>query len=240
MPDLTRPTTGLSRRHTHTGDEPPFASSQIEARPALATSVPRPFGDLSAATPLLIGQLAHDASPADSARTAEQHRASTRRVLTYLGGFEGNTWQQHWNASPLGRGEITAADLGTNRTGRKYSVGVRALFCLRVVQPTLLVMKKHNFNGFPDQFIAAQNDPLLEKYAAQVAHHDFSWPHKREALFDVCCLLAVQGIGFADLSPAALSIPSGCGDLLSGLLQGGVGSVVVFVVDRTPVSAHAV
>ncbi|WP_405407175.1 tyrosine-type recombinase/integrase [Streptomyces decoyicus] len=208
MPDLARPTTGVSRRHTHTGDEPAFASrfasSQIEAQPALATTVPRPFGDLSAATPQLIGQLAHDASPAAAAPTAAQHRASTRRVLAYLAGFEGSTWQQRWDASHLGHGEITAAELGTNRTGQKYSVGVRALFCLRVVQPTLLVMKKHHFNGFADQFIAAQNDPLLEQYAAQVAHHDFSWPHKREALFDVCCLLAVQGIGFGDLTPAAL------------------------------------
>lgn len=104
MPDLARPTTGVSRRHTHTGDEPAFASSsassQIEARPASATTVPRPFGDLSAATPQLIGQLAHAASPAASARTAEQHRASTRRVLAYLGGFEGSTWQQRWDASP--------------------------------------------------------------------------------------------------------------------------------------------
>ncbi|MER6546790.1 tyrosine-type recombinase/integrase [Streptomyces sp. NPDC001250] len=208
MADLARPTTGLSRRHTHTSDEPGFAghfaSGPIEAQPALATTLPRPFGDLSAATPQLIGQLAHDACPAAAAQTAAQHRASTRRVLAYLDGFEGGTWQQRWDVSPLGRGEITAADLGTNRYGQNYSVGVRALFCLRVVRPTLLVMKKHNFNGFADQFIAAQKDPLLEKYASQVARHDFSWPHKREALFDVCCLLAVQGIGFADLTAAAL------------------------------------
>ncbi|MFE1147665.1 tyrosine-type recombinase/integrase [Streptomyces albidoflavus] len=208
MADLARPTTGVSRRHTDTGPEPAFASrfasSQIEARPALVTSAPRPFRDLSAATPQLIGQLAHNASRDAAARTAEQHRASTRRVLAYLSEFEGSTWQQRWDASPLGRGEITAADLGANQNGRNHSVGVRALFCLRVVQPTLLVVKKHNFNGFPAQFIAAQNDPLLKRYAAQVAHHDFSWAHKREALFDVCCLLAVQGIGFADLTPAAL------------------------------------
>lgn len=75
---------------------------------------------------------------------------------------------------------------------------------MRVIQPTLLVMKKHNFNGFPAQFIAAQSDPLLETYAACAARHDFSWPHQREALFEVCCLLAVQGISFADLTPAAL------------------------------------
>ncbi|MGW7296682.1 tyrosine-type recombinase/integrase [Streptomyces sp. NPDC054829] len=208
MADLARPTTGVSRRHTATGDELTLASrvasSQIEAQPAEATTLPRPFGDLSTATPQLIGQLAHAASPDAAARTAEQHRASSRRVLAYLSRFEGSTWQQRWDASPLGRGEIAAADLGTNQNGRNHSVGVRALFCLRVVQPTLLVVKKHNFNGFPAQFIAVQNDPLLKTYAAQVAHHDFSWAHKREALFDVCCLLAVQGIGFADLTPAAL------------------------------------
>lgn len=208
MANLARPTTGVSRRHTHTGDELGFASrfvsGQIEAHPASATTVPRPFGDLSTATSQLIGQLAHEACPAAAAATAAEHRASTRRVLAYLDGFEGSTWQQRWDASPLGRGGITAADLGTNQTGRNHSVGVRALFCLRVVQPTLLVMKKHNFNGFADQFIAAQKDPLLERYAAHTASHDFSWPHKREALFDVCCLLAVQGIGFADLTPAAL------------------------------------
>ncbi|WP_281154153.1 hypothetical protein [Streptomyces sp. HYC2] len=162
----------------------------------------RPARRGSSATPQLIGHLAHDVSPDAAAPTAAQHRASTRRVLAYLGGFEGSTWQQL--GCPLGRGGITATGLDPNRTGQKYSAGVRALFCLRVVQPTLLVVKKHNFNGFADQFIAAQNDPLLEKYAAQVAHHDFSWPHKRQALFDVCYLLAVQGVGFVVLTPAAL------------------------------------
>ncbi|MFE9238062.1 tyrosine-type recombinase/integrase [Streptomyces sp. NPDC007007] len=208
MPDLARSTTGVSRRHTHTDDVPASADhlalGRIEARPALASTPPRPFGELSAATPELIATLAHGASAAAAARTAIQHRDSTRRVLAYLDRFEGSTWQQRWDASPLGRAEITAYDLGTNRDGQDHGVGVRALFCLRVVRPTLLVMRKHNFKGFPLQFIAAQSDPLLEKYAACVAHQDFSWHHKRQALYDVCCLLVVQGIAFADLTPAAL------------------------------------
>ncbi|MFJ1616419.1 hypothetical protein [Streptomyces sp. NPDC088249] len=37
-----------------------------------------------------------------------------------------------------------------------------------------------------------------------------------------------------------MSIPSNRGDLLSGQLQGGVGPVVVLVVDRTPIPTHAV
>ncbi|MEU8781780.1 site-specific integrase [Streptomyces sp. NPDC048637] len=208
MADLTRPTTGVSRRHVQVSDEPGFAdrfvAGQIEARPASPTTRPRPFGDLSTASSQRIGELAHDVCTAAVAQTADQHRASTRRVLAYLDRFEGSTWQHRWDASPLGRGDINAADLGTNRYGQNYSIGVKALFCLRIVQPTLLVMKKHNFNGFADQFIAAQKDPLLEKYSEHVTAHDISWPHKREALFDVCSLLAVQGIGFADLTPAAL------------------------------------
>lgn len=104
MADLARPTTGVSRRHTSVSDELGFASrfvsGQIEARPASATTVPRPFGDLSVATSQLIGQLAHEVCPAAAAQTADQHRASTRRVLAYLDRFEGGTWQQRWDASP--------------------------------------------------------------------------------------------------------------------------------------------
>ncbi|WP_274919677.1 zeta toxin family protein [Streptomyces sp. WZ-12] len=37
-----------------------------------------------------------------------------------------------------------------------------------------------------------------------------------------------------------LSIPSNCGDLLSDQLQGGVGAMVVLVVDRTLIPTHAV
>nr|WP_246561598.1 transposase family protein [Streptomyces roseirectus] len=44
----------------------------------------------------------------------------------------------------------------------------------------------------------------------------------------------------AEIPVKELSIPSDCGDLLSGQPQDGVGSVAVFVVDRTSVSAHAV
>ncbi|WP_257230792.1 hypothetical protein [Streptomyces sp. UH6] len=209
MADLTRPTTGGSRRHGPTDDKPDdsstaFHRSLIAAAPGTATVLPCPQGDLSAATPHLIGRLAHAALPDAAAATANEHRASTRRVLSYLSGFEGVTWQQRWDASPLGRGEISVGDLGTNGSGRNNGVGLRALLCLRVVQPTLLVMSRHNFNGFAEQFITAQNDPVLERYAEQVALHDVSWLHKRRALFDVCCLLAVQGIGFADLTPAAL------------------------------------
>jgi hypothetical protein len=54
-------------------------------------------------------------------------------------------------------------------------------------------------------FVAAQQDPQLDKYAAQAAAAaDVPHVHRREVLFEVCCLLTVQGIGLADLTPAAL------------------------------------
>ncbi|MEK8146183.1 hypothetical protein NKH18_48075 [Streptomyces sp. M10(2022)] len=162
MPDLARPTTGVSRRHTHTGDEPTFVSSLPPAR----SRPDRPRRPPCRA-PSGIYPPPHHSSSASSRTPPRRQRP--RGPPNSTGPPPGASWPtgrvrwQHVAAAlgcqPLGLGEIIAADLGTNRTGQKYSVGVRALFCLRVVQPTLLVMKKHNFNGFPDQFIAAQNDP---------------------------------------------------------------------------------
>ena len=50
----------------------------------------------------------------------------------------------------------------------------------------------------------AQQDPLLDKFVEQVAAQDVPHVHRREALFDVCCLLTVQGVALVDLTPAAL------------------------------------
>lgn len=122
MADLTRPTTGVSRRHTHVSGDPDLAvrldSGQIAAHPAVATAPPRPFGDLSTATSQLIGQLAQDASQAAAAVTAVQHRVSTRRVLTYLKDFEGSTWQQRWDASPWAAARSPPRAWALTRPGR--------------------------------------------------------------------------------------------------------------------------
>ncbi|CCH32909.1 hypothetical protein ABZ816_31450 [Actinosynnema sp. NPDC047251] len=73
-----------------------------------------------------------------------------------------------------------------------------------MIQPTLLALRTNLFTDYASFFIVAQADPLLDKFAELAAAHDMSWLHRREAVFDVCCALTVQGVALADLAPAAL------------------------------------
>jgi len=63
----------------------------------------------------LLAELAQGTWNAEEA-TIRQRAQAARVVLEYLLDFPGGTWQQRWDASPLGRGEITASSLGARRT----------------------------------------------------------------------------------------------------------------------------
>lgn len=181
-----------------------FVSGKIEPQPATALTPPRPAGELATAPIDRIVRLVTTAW--EGAPVSCQHRGQAAQIiLTYLTDYPGQTWQQRWDASPVGRGEAEISILGTSRDGG-FAVGrgLRSLFCLRVIQPSLLAFRRNSFHEYGQFFVAAQRDPLLEKFAVQVAASDMSWAHRREALFDVCCLLTVQGISLADLTPAAL------------------------------------
>ncbi|MEU8804908.1 site-specific integrase [Spirillospora sp. NPDC048819] len=205
----TRPTTGVSRRHGPLVPELGFSSRFVSGRritpePAIVSVPPRPHGELATGSIDHLARLATEVW--DGAKVTRYQRGeATRAVLRYLLDYPGETWQERWDASPLGRAEIKASDLGSRRTdGRSFSPGVRSLFCLRVIRPSLLAFRANSFTGYSGFFVTAQNDPLLDKYAEQVAAHEMSGDHRRFALFEVCLLLTVQGISLADLTPAAM------------------------------------
>ncbi|MGW5089910.1 hypothetical protein, partial [Streptomyces coelicoflavus] len=54
-------------------------------------------------------------------------------------------------------------------TGLAITPGVRTLFCLRVVQPSMLAFRRNQLNNFTDLFISAQNDPLLITFEEHIA-----------------------------------------------------------------------
>jgi site-specific recombinase XerD len=203
-------TTGLSRRHRHgpvleeLGFASRFVSGQIEPQPAVAATPPRPVGELGTAPIDRIARLvttAWDGAPA----TCQQRGQAVQIILTYLTDYAGQTWQQRWDTSPMGRGEASVSILGSRReTGMAIGQGLRSLFCLRIIRPSLLAFRINNFKEYGQFFVAAQGDPLLEKFAEHTAAADVSWAYRREALFDVCCLLTVQDVALADLTPAAL------------------------------------
>jgi site-specific recombinase XerC len=126
-------------------------------------------------------------------------------ALQYLQNFPGSTWQQRWDASPLGAGAAAASSVQSGiEASQTISPGIKLLFCLRVIQPSLMAFRRNKFRDLPSPFVAAQQDPLLDKYVEYVDGHEASWIHRRRALFDVCCLLTVQGVCLADVTPGAL------------------------------------
>ncbi|MFF2065023.1 hypothetical protein ACFVWZ_24985 [Streptomyces sp. NPDC058200] len=59
------------------------------------------------------------------------------------------------------------------------------------------------FLYYGQRFLTAQNDPLLERFWAEVQATSVNPVHHRPALFDVTVALTTQGIALADLTPAA-------------------------------------
>jgi hypothetical protein len=122
--------------------------------------LPRPFGELDHAPADHIAEHAYAYGDRPQP-TRKVRRGSTRDVLGYLGQFNGNGWQQKWDSNPLGTGTIRAADIGP-----AIMVGIRALYCLRVVRPTLLVFRTNPPNSYSTDFVAAPRDALLDRFVS--------------------------------------------------------------------------
>ncbi|MFE0055264.1 tyrosine-type recombinase/integrase [Streptomyces sp. NPDC059003] len=210
MPETTTslPATGRTRRHEYADKElsfpSRFISGSLEAAPAVAATLPRPHGDLSTASAQTIAEVVRDIGQM-SANTRSKRVQVTRTMLDYLGDFPGATWQERWDACPIAPGGVNSSDLSQELGyGRDLNTGLRSLICLRVIQPSLRAFRSQTFPSFAIPFHEAQNDPLLDAFHDRVQAHDMSWQHKRNALNDICALLAVQGVSLSDVTPAAM------------------------------------
>nr|WSX76829.1 hypothetical protein OH826_25145 [Streptomyces sp. NBC_00899] len=177
----------------------------MEPKRAVSDPPPRPRGELSTAPIGHISQLAVDIWEDAATITRYQRGQATREVLQYLSIHPGQTWQERWDASPLGKGLIKASELGARRTtGVAITPGVRTLFCLRVVQPSMLAFRRNQLNNFTPLFIAAQDDPLVTTFEEHITAQGLRRKHEREAVIDMCTLLTYQGVALADVTPAAI------------------------------------
>lgn len=201
--------TGGSRRHGPVVEELGFASRfhgpETRTEPATAAAAPpRPHGDLSVAPVSLLAQLTRG-TWAGGTSTGFQRAQAVQEILQYLLGFPGGTWQQRWDASPPGRGEVTASSLSSaTATSARWSPGMRSLFCLRAIQPSNLAFRVNTFPGYAEYFARAQHDPLLDKFTEHASSFDAPWHLRRDAAHELCSLLTIQGIALSDVTPAAL------------------------------------
>ena len=106
---------------------------------------------------------------------------------------------------PTGLGEVAAREVGGGGTaGTEYTEGVQTLFALRIVRPTLSALRINQLTIYPQYVVPAEDDGGLNRYAAAVdAAAAMSDQFKRWAKFDVCAAMTIQGVPFADLTPAS-------------------------------------
>ncbi|MET9490005.1 site-specific integrase [Nocardia sp. NPDC006630] len=185
--------------------------ADIKAAPApRPQSPPRPFGvfDIESAETIIAAALTTLPSHRNTARSLL--KTGLGDVLTHLAGFDGDTWQRRWVAAGLDNGGARgglAATLFPDSKHRRSCVvvAIRTLFCMRVIEPSLLGFRANPLREYGDFFRAAQRDPLLDNYFAEVnARTAIALGHRRMAQFDVCCALTTQGIALTDLTPSAL------------------------------------
>ena len=201
------PTTGVSRRHGPIPDgltyPSRFVGGTMEAAPAVATKPPRPFGSLAFVSAQTIANLTVETWDG-SEETRRRRGTAVRAVLDYLSGQPGRTWQERWDASPVGQGLISINDLECGLARTTLTTGLRSLICLRAIQPSMLAFRRHSISQFATTFIAAQNDPLLDDFVRQVDVHQHTYANRTEALTDICTLLAVQGVALRDVTAPSL------------------------------------
>jgi site-specific recombinase XerD len=143
--------------------------------------------------------------PTNSADNRWRRSRGAGDLLRHLEGFPGETWQERWEVSGLNTPGCPVAVLQATRRGKsQIGVGTACLFCLRIIQPSLEAFRSNTFLYYGQRFLSAQNDPLLDKFWAEVQDMPVHPVHHQSALFDVAVALTTQGIALADLTPAAL------------------------------------
>jgi hypothetical protein len=199
-------TTGLRRTGLPSAEESRpsrFTDTRLVPAPAPTPDIsPRPAGDLDRAD---IDDIAVAGGafiqPGDQ---RYQARSGVRVVLRHLAGFSGEGWQDRWRASGLdtGTGRIVER---FDRAGQRSlaSAGLRTLFGLRVIRPSLDALLAHRFVDYARRFADIQQDPLLEEYLARVAKTTARLPNRQQAAYDAAAALTTQGITLADLTPEA-------------------------------------
>jgi hypothetical protein len=107
-------------------------------------------------------------------------RVGVRLVLEHLRGFTGSTWTQRWEAAGFEEPGRPIAALGgppgSKSTARmRIASGFRSLVCLRVVQPSLPVLRSNKVVSLFDAFRTAEQDPLLERFVAELNRPGAAW-----------------------------------------------------------------
>ena len=176
------------------------------APPAAPAMPPRPLGDLSAAPIEQITELAKHAFGYLDQPNQVRVAGDVRRTLDRLSAFDGETWQQRWEAAGCKGSATPLLDaIGDHQVLRsRVNAGIGRLFAMRVIQPSLEAFRAYNFGKYAQWFTLIANEPLLQEFTDRIDRSPMSPERRRRALFDVTAALTIFGIDLADLTPEAL------------------------------------
>ncbi|MFB7763544.1 tyrosine-type recombinase/integrase [Streptomyces xiamenensis] len=183
-----------------------FNRTAIIPSPAPEPSLPpRPRGVLDTAGITTICTAAKETWAATDAPSRTRSRdVGLRRLLGHLETRPGASWQERFEASGFNVRGRPVRDLGVGEGPRAWlTQGLEALFCLRIVRPSLEAFRSNHFQDYPRAFWTAQQDPQLDAFLAAVEQREVARHWKRRAAFDVAAALTIQGIAYADLTPEA-------------------------------------
>jgi site-specific recombinase XerD len=181
-----------------------FRHATIVPAAPIPTIPPGPRGDLSRASIDQLVALTREVWPG-AATPVGNRTLAVRRFLADLESHPGGTWQERWDASDLATGGRRLGMKGTDEIApSRASVGMKLMFCLRVIRPTLPALRMHRVRDYADLFRVAEGDPQLDRFYEQVSAVEASHRVRLGGVFDVACALTVYGIRFAELTPESL------------------------------------
>ncbi|SDD54260.1 tyrosine-type recombinase/integrase [Glycomyces harbinensis] len=128
------------------------------------------------------------------------------QALKALAVFDGETWQERWQASGSNSGSTPLLDAVEDKSAAYYSLnaGLGRLFAMRVVQPSLAAFRSYRFNKYAASFEQVSDDPQLHEYFRRLQDPTIPPSRRNLARSDLAVALTVFGIDIAEMTPEAL------------------------------------
>jgi len=140
-----------------------------------------------------------------SATQLDKRARSVRQLLELLSASPGQTWQQRWEASGWSTSGVPLATLNpppskswTMTSGFSWAVAVRALV------PALPALRANAVSDFATIFLGSQADAELQALVEAIDAAPVSPARRNNALTQLACMLTVQAIPVADITPSGL------------------------------------
>ncbi|MFI8489416.1 tyrosine-type recombinase/integrase [Streptomyces rubrogriseus] len=176
---------------------------------AARAALPEPYGDLTAAGQDQLVQVINELSVGESSGNRNKRRQSIRMITDFLAEYPGTTWQDRWRASGMDTEDRKAPVLPgikewTRPGGGSLHKGLTYLIALRVLQPSLAALRRHELPLMPEIFLRLQDDPGIQPCLDGISASHYDGMHQGRARYDLAAALITQKIPLRDLTPQAL------------------------------------